>query len=250
MDEPGATDRPTDLVPGDPQDNGAAPALAEPVAADPALGFEAPVAEGGGTLANARSRVEDGIGHLGSLLRGIKVGVQVLAMGVLLIGLLAVGLGLAAFHGSVLAVVFVVLVAIPAIIGPLYFRRRVSALVDAASHPAEVADEARDLLGRVRQDGAGLGDLANRLRGAETSGGGANPIARRSKLVRAVGIARAASGVLGMFEPDSKLHPHLVPLRPERVRSLWWWLIISAIGLPLATVLIVASIIALAASAL
>ncbi|MGI8709487.1 MAG: hypothetical protein ACR2LA_00610, partial [Acidimicrobiales bacterium] len=201
-------------------------------------------AQAEGALAATRQAVEDGVAHLGTLLRGAGRAMFVVGVGITLVGIFALAVGLAAWHGSVLAVAVVVLVALPAIVGPRLLHRRVSALVEAVSHPAEVADEARDLLGRLRS-GEELRQLADRLRGSHRTAGGGR-VARGSRLLRALGTARSASAVLGLVEPDPRRHPRLVPLQPARVRSLWWWLLASAAGLVMAVVLSIVALIVLA----
>ncbi|MEZ5179651.1 MAG: hypothetical protein R2746_15620 [Acidimicrobiales bacterium] len=200
---------------------------AEPDPADEVLARLA--AGDGGSLARA----------IGWLRRAIRV-VAALAAAT---GVLALVLGLAAWGGSIVGAVVVLAICAPAVVAPLYVARRTGALAAAASHPREVAEEARDLVTRVRSS-AELATLARTLRTRELPTRRGRPGGRR--LGRGLGVLRLASTVVGQARPDPERHPLLVPFLPERLRatwlavvvSLWAWLATSVLALVAAVVLL------------
>lgn len=153
--------------------------------------------------------------------------VRVLAMLVVGAGVAAFVVGAAAFRQSVAAQAVVGLTTMPAIVLPLYVVRRTSALARAAAHPGQLADQARDLAGSVR-DSAELRALAARL-----PRGSARPrhlAAGRSGRVRGtLEVARLASAVVGEARPDPSRHDLLVAFTPDRLARTWaaatwsWW---------------------------
>ncbi len=157
-------------------------------------------------------------------------------------GVVALLLGLTAWGGSIVGVVVVVAVCAPAVAAPAYVARRTTALAAAASHPREVAEQARDLVLRVRSS-AELATLAGQLRHRDAMAGGSVP---RRRLGRGLGVLRLASTVVGQARPDPQRHPLLVPFRPELLRatwlavivSLWAWLATSVLALLAAVALL------------
>lgn len=193
---------------------------------------------------SATDAVADGVRRLGDLLSGAGRAVRVMALLLVAAGVLGLVLGLAAWHGSVLAVVVVLALTLPAVAAPLVLRRRIAALVETATHPAEVADQARDMFGRLRSGGE-LTQLADRLRG--TAAGGRRG---RGRFLQAVRVARAASSVVGLGEPDPERHRLLVPLAPQRIASLWTWLLVALWAAAVAAVVAVVAFVMLVVSAL
>jgi hypothetical protein len=105
----------------------------------------------------------------------------------------------------------------------------VGALAEAAGHPREVADQARDLLGRVRTSPE-LRALADRVAGDRAGRtlreGGRDRASRRAtgataRLRSAASTARLASTVVGQAHPDPERHRLLIPFAPERLRATW-----------------------------
>lgn len=145
--------------------------------------------------------------------------VRVLAMVVVGAGVAALVVGAAAFRHSVAAQAIVGLTTLPAIVLPLYVVRRTSALARAAAHPRQLADQARDLVGSVR-DSAELRALAQRL-----PRGSARPhplVEKRKGRVRgALEVARLTSAVVGEARPDPERHDLLVAFTPDRLARTW-----------------------------
>jgi len=193
---------------------------------------------------SATDAVADGVRRLGGLLSGAGRAVRMAALVLVGAGVAGLGLGLAAWHGSVLAVLVVLVLTVPAVVAPIVLRRRIAALVETATHPAEVADQARDMFGRLRGGGE-LTQLADRLRGTGPGGRG-----RRGRFFQAIGVARAASSVVGLGEPDPERHRLLVPLAPQRIASLWTWLLVALWGGAVAAVVAVVAVVVLLLSAL
>ncbi len=164
-----------------------------------------------------------------SLTRAARV-LRVLVMAMVATGALGLGLGLVAWRGITLPLVVVVVLCLPAILLPLYVVRRTAALTEAASHPREVAEQAGDLVGRVRHSRE-LHTLADRLNPAGERPSEPAPRKGRGRIASTVSLARLASSVLGQASPDKDRHPLLVPFTPERlgrmwvalVWSLWFW---------------------------
>jgi hypothetical protein len=180
--------------------------------------------------------VSDGLTVLGRLLTGAGLAAAGLLVLVSLGGVMALAIGLAAWHDPLPAIVVVILVA-PCIVAPQVLRRRVQDLVQTATHPAQAASQARDLLSRV-QPGGELRAQVEHLRSAASA-------RHRGRLRSAVGVARATSGVLALAEPDPERHRLLLPLRPERVALLSTWALASFWGAVVAVFVTFAAVAAL-----
>ncbi len=172
---------------------------------EPVVELEQELASGGGDRLARYTR------------RAAKV-VTALAVLIVATGLLGLVLGLAAWHGSVVGIVLVLLLCLPAVVLPIYVSRRAKALAEAAGHPKELAAQARDLMGQVRTSPE-LRSLATQVRQrrlAAAAGGG-----RLRKVRGAFGLARLASTVVGQAEPDPVRHRLVQPFGPERLRNTW-----------------------------
>lgn len=170
----------------------------------------------------ARLAADDG----GQLARGIgwlRRAIRAVAFLAGATGVAALLLGLAAWGGSIVGAVVVIAVCAPAVAAPAYVARRTTALAAAASHPKEAAEQARDLVLRVRSS-AELTALARQLRRRDAIAAGSAP---RRRLGRGLGVLRLASTVVGQARPDPQRHPLLVPFRPERLRATWLAVIVS-----------------------
>jgi hypothetical protein len=168
-------------------------------------------------VGGAQQAVLDGLNVLGRLLTGASWAIAGLLVLASAGSLLALVLGLLAWHDSIVGIVLVVLVAATGVVAPQVLRRRLVALVETATHPAEAAAQARDLIRRIRPDGEAR-QKVDQLRTAAA-------MRHRGRVRAALGMARATSGVLGLVEPDPERHRLLLPLRPERIASLsaWAW---------------------------
>lgn len=184
----------------------------------------------------AQRAVSDGLTVLGRLLTGAGLAASVLLVLVSLGGLIALAMGLAAWHEPLSALVVIVLVA-PCIVAPQVLRRRIRDLVQTVTHPAEAAAQARDLVGRVRPGGE-LRQQVDRLQAAAADH-------RRGRLRAAFGVAKATSGVLALAEPDPERHQLLLPLRPEKVAWLSTWAVATFWGAMVAGLVTTAAVITL-----
>lgn len=189
------------------------------------------------------ARLDAGDG--GQLARGIgwlRRAIRAVAFLAAATGVAALLLGLAAWGGSLVGAVVVVAVCAPAVAAPAYVARRTTALAAAASHPREVAEQARDLVVRVRSS-AELATLARQLSHRDATTAGRAP---RRRLGRGLGVLRLASTVVGQARPDPQRHRLLVPFQPELLRatwlavivSLWAWLATSILALVAVLVLV------------
>lgn len=188
-------------------------------------------------LDGAQQAVLDGLSVLGRLLTGARWA----AAGALLLAsagsVVALVLGLLAWHDAILPVVLVVVATVPGVVAPHVLRRRISALVETATHPSEAASQARDLIGRIRPSGEAR-QKVDHLRAAAA-------MRHRGRIRAAVGVARATSGVLGLVEPDPERHRLLLPLKPERIATLSAWAWAAFWGPAVAGIVAVAAAVAL-----
>lgn len=193
----------------------------------------------------ARLTADDG-GQLARSIGWLRRALRAVAFLAAATGVLALLLGLAAWGRSPVGLVIVAVVCAPAIAAPVYVARRTTALAAAASHPREVAEQARDLVLRVRSS-TELASLAGHLRRRDQAASGG---AGRRRLGRGLGVLRLASTVIGQARPDPARHPLLVPFRPELLRatwlavvvSLWAWLATSVLALVAAVVLLASAL--------
>lgn len=184
-------------------------------------------------------------GRLGRYARRARAVVRALAVVVVATGALALVVGLVAWRDSPIALVVVAVLCLPAIAGPIYVARRATALADAAAHPRQVAAQAQQLVGRVRQS-TELRTLAERVV-SRRSGDHRSPISGGGpgRIRGAVQLAKLASTVVGQAQPDPERHPLLVPFTPERLARTWSAVGVSLWGWALAAVVLVVSVPAL-----
>lgn len=189
---------------------------------------------------------DNGKRQLHRLHRGARL-VRSLGFVVLVLGVIALILVVVAFRSTPVVLAVLVVLALPAIVGPLVALRLTSRLAAAIRQPDQVVAQARDLVAQVT-DSTELRELAGILGGRRAPEG---PIVvRRGRIRRAFGTARLASTVVGQAQPDAKRHPLLLPFTPEKVGRLFsslawtWW------GLWLAPLLIVIAGVALVSKAL
>lgn len=168
--------------------------------------------------------------------------IRLAAVGVVLTGLAALLVGLAATRRSTVLMVIVAVLCLPAVLAPLYVIRRTRALARAASHPRELAGQARDLVGQVR-DSAELRTLARRVTGDAGPRAGTGGAGRGTSRLRGTWqVARLASTVVGQAQPDDKQHSLLVAFTPERLRRTWFAATISVMAWPVAAIVLVISV--------
>lgn len=181
---------------------------------------------------------QDG-GRISRIVRSARL--AVLALGVLITasGLIALTVGLAAFRSSILAMIVIALLCAPAIVLPAYVIVRTRDLARAASQPRQLRDEAKSLLGQVR-DSPELRTVADGLRGRNVGAGG--------KLRRGWTLARATTGVIGQANPDPTTQPLLHKVTPDRLARIWWAATWSLWGILLAVAVLVVSVPALVLS--
>lgn len=174
---------------------------------------------------------------LGRLLAGAGWAARGILLAVSLFGVTALAVGLATWHATLLQDVIVVVLVAPCIVAPQVLRRRIGDLVETATHPAEAAAQARDLLSRVKPGGE-MHREVNRLRSVVAD-------ADRRRIRQTMEVARATGGVLAMVEPDPERHRLLLPLRPERLAYLSAWASASLWGPLLAGIVIAAALVTL-----
>jgi hypothetical protein len=224
--------------------------MTDPAPLPPAGGLDLDAAEIDRAVAEAAAEL-DRDGESSRLVRSLAIGTRVVrsvgALGVLC-GLAGLVLGLWAWHGSLLAVVVVLVLTLPAVLLPTYAARRIGALLASAAHPRELVDQTRDLLRGLRSSAElkELAGLAGRIRSGGTAGTGRGAAAGapRRGVVRRVRTGlrwtRLASAVVGQATPDPERHDRLVPLAPERLRATWlgtlWGLWASLVAAAVAVV--------------
>lgn len=174
---------------------------------------------------------QDG-GRISRILRGTRLAVLVLGLAISGMGLVALAAGVGAFRDSIPVMILIAVLCAPAIVFPVYVAIRTRDLARAASRPRELRDEARALMGQVR-DSPELRTVANGLRGRSVGRGG--------KLRTGWTLARAATGVIGQANPDPEHYPLLHKVTPDRLGRIWWAATWSLWGMLLAAgVLIIA----------
>lgn len=162
-----------------------------------------------------------GGGRLARYAGRANTAVRILAVAVGAVGLLALLVGLGAWRSSVPAMVLVAVLCLPAVLLPIYVARRTGALARAVANPHDMAAQAQDLMGRVR-DSADLAKLRSAFDGRPGRGRSTGPAGERKIGVRrAASLARSASAVIGQAHPDDERHPLLVPFTPERMARTW-----------------------------
>lgn len=178
---------------------------------------------------------QDG-GRVARIVRGARLAVLVLGVLITALGLIALAVGLAAFRDSILPMIVITLLCAPALVLPTYVVVRTGDLTRAASNPRQLRDEAKGLLGQVR-DSPELRTVADALRGRSVASGG--------KLRRGWTVAKAASGVIGQANPDPENHPLLHTVTPDRLGRIWWAAGWSLWGIVLALAVLIVGVPAL-----
>lgn len=140
-------------------------------------------------------------------------------------GLVALVVGLWAWHRPLPAALLVMLLVAPAIMAPLMVSRHALLLGRAAGHPRALLAQAQDLVSGMRTSPE-LRSLASSVvrpgRGRTPGSGG------RSKrgLRGALRTTRLLTAVVGLAGPDKGRHPLLMGFTPVRMRTTWlafWW---------------------------
>lgn len=183
----------------------------------------------------------DGVRRLAGYLRRVRSAAFGLCIVVLVIGLVGLGLGLAAWGASTAGIVLVAVFSIPAVIGSTMALLRLGALAKAIAHPDQVVDQARDLVDRLRTSPE-LDQLVATLRRSKEPGGPVTEVGRVRKGIRTM---KLGSEVIGQAEPDPSAHRLLVPFTPSRLGSLWRWIGVTLWGWLISVVLMVAALAAL-----
>lgn len=146
-----------------------------------------------------------------------------IALSVAATGMLALAVGLWAWHDPIIAAVAVACLCAPAIVAPVLVARHVLLLGRAAGHPRELADQARDLVTRLQASP----ELRNLFAVAVGRGRGGRSRAvddagrARRGLRGALHTTRLLTTVIGLAGPDPDRHPLLVGLTPARLRTTW-----------------------------
>jgi len=159
--------------------------------------------------------------------------VELLCLAAAATGIVALLLGVWAWHNSLPGSAIAVLGGGATVAVALYVLTRTRALARAVKHPAETLAQAQDLVLRA----TGSPEL-HQLAGAVRS-------RKAAKAAKAAGIGRARralrtgkliSRVIGLASPDPDRHAYLVPFTPDRLRNLWlailvglWAWLVSAV---------------------
>jgi hypothetical protein len=190
-----------------------------------------------------RELAGDGSGHV---LTAIATGLRLLGgttLAVLVFGVVAAALAVAAFRDQTALLVVALLACVPAVLAPFLAWRGLGRLRASVSQPAEVGRQARDLFAGLR-DTTDIRALASTLR--RRSGTGARP----GRIRRAVTTGRLISTVIGKAGPDEDRHRLLVPFTPEHTARMFASITWSAWGLLMAFVVATVSILAIGIGAL
>lgn len=193
-----------------------------------------------------RELSNDGDGHLlPTLGRGLGL-LRLVAVGVLVLGLVAAAVTVAAFRDRTSLLVLGLLLCLPAVIAPLVAMRSLSRLRVAVTHPREVGRQFGDLLSGVG-DSPELRALAGRFRRRPGRGG---PVAEGGRLRRTLRTGRLISAVVGSAQPDPRRHALLLPFMPERTARLFLSFTWSAWGILLACLALTIAVVGIGAEAL
>ncbi len=193
--------------------------------------------------------VDSADGRLTRWLGRVRWAVRLLAAVVLLTGVLAVIVAVAAWRGSPVILVVAVLACLPTVIAPVMVARRTGAMADAAAHPRDTVSQARDLLGRVQHapEIRELSSLVSAIRRRSSAASLAAAAPKLGRIRSTLRVGRLASSLIGRAEPDPRQHRLLVPFTPEKLGTTWsaiWW---SWVGWLLAIVVLVISAVGLVA---
>lgn len=152
-----------------------------------------------------------------------------------LTGLVALLLGVWAWHHSLPGAAIAVAAGLPTLVIAGYVGMRTRALAAAIRRPNEVLAQAQDLVLRAKGSPE-LHKLAGRLRDRKAAKN-----AGLGRMRRAVRTGQLVSSVIGLASPDPKRHDLLIPFTPDRLRNLWlavtiglWAWLISAVMASLA----------------
>ena len=149
-----------------------------------------------------------------------------------LTGLVALLLGVWAWHHSLPGAALAVVAGVPTIAVAIYVLVRIRALARAVKQPGRTLAQAQDLVMRAKGSPE-LHRLARRVasRGTKREAG-------VGRLRHALRSGRLISAVIGLAGPDPKEHDLLVPFTPARLKTLWlavtvglWaWLVCAVIA--------------------
>ncbi len=172
-------------------------------------------------------RLVTGLGtFLCHLATRVRQGAVVLATMAASVGVVALVLGLWAWHDSVPTLVLLVLVCGPAIAAPIFVVRRLRPITEAVAHPDEAARQARSYFSGL-QSTPELDQLVQQAAGMQRSGG-------KLRLRGAFRSARLLGSLVDSIAPDPRTQPLVAAFSPVRLRSIWlavllsWWMAVLA----------------------
>lgn len=161
--------------------------------------------------------------HLARRVRQVAIVLATMAASV---GVVALVLGVWAWHDSIPTLVLLALICGPAIAAPLFVVRRVSPLTEAVAHPDEAARQARSYFAGL-QSTPELDRLVKEAAGMQRSGG-------KLRLRGAFRSARLLGSLVDSIAPDPRTQPLVAAFSPVRLRSIWlavlvsWWMAVLA----------------------
>ena len=180
------------------------------------------------------------LSRLGSKGASLAIGavhrtIELVCVAAALTGLVALLLGVWAWHNSLPGAAVAILAGVPTIYVALYVLVRTRALARAVKQPARAVAQAQDLVIRAKGSPE-LHQLARRV-----ASGGTKRQPGVGRLRRALRSGQLISAVIGLAGPDPKEHDLLVPFTPARLKMLWlaitvglWAWLISAVMASLA----------------
>ena len=178
-------------------------------------------------------RLASGMGTwLPRMARRARQAVLVVAGFAGLTGVVALVLGLAAWHDPVGEAVVVLVVTLPAVAAPVMTARKLRPLTAAVAQPDETARQARAYFATATRS-VELDELVTR----------AASVHQKGDKVRLGGIwrtSRLVGSVLGRVRPDPATQPLLAAFTPTNLRTVWlgvivsWWLWFVALFMAIA----------------
>jgi hypothetical protein len=179
-----------------------------------------------------RALADKGAKGVGVTLAVVHRTIEVICLVAAATGLVALVLGVWAWHSSLPGAVIAAVGGVVTIAVAAYVLVRIRALALAVRNPGETLSQAQDLVMRAKGSPE-LHRLAASVRNRKAA-----KAAGLGRFRRALSTGRLISSVIGLASPDPKQHAYLVPFTPERLRNLWlailvglWaWLIAAVIS--------------------
>lgn len=183
---------------------------------------DAPTDAGGRRLPDVERLVAGLGGFLSQLARRVRQAAMGLAGLAAAIGLVALVLGVWAWHDSVLQLAVLAVICVPAVLAPLFVIRRLKPIAEAVAHPDEAARQARSYFSGLPATPE-LQELVDEAAGLQRGTG-------KVRLRGAFRSARLLGSLVEAISPDPRTQPLVAAFHPARLRGIWlaaiasWWL--------------------------